>query len=102
MCVDKALEAPSGAHVFYSVALPNIPAAMGGKIPFFDAYMDREPVLESINPKAIGLDPLHPLDGSPLPEMTKIRFYIWYPKGKQQEHTLQLLLFRQLGTWKNE
>jgi hypothetical protein len=102
MCVDKILEAPYAEHVFYAVAMPEIPAAMGGKIPFFDAYMDREEILESINFKAIAMDPVSPVDGSPLPGMTKIRFFIHYPQGKQQEHTLQLLLFRQLGTWTNE
>ena len=88
--------------MFYAVAMPEIPAALGGKIPFFDAYMDREPILESINDKAIGMSPISPIDGSPLPGMTKLRFFIWYPQGKEQEHTLQLMLFRQLGTWDNE
>lgn len=102
LCVDKILETPTSEHVFYALAMPEIPAAYGGKIPFFDAYLDREDILESINEKAVALDPVSPVDGSPLPGMTKIRFCIWYPKGKEQEHTLQLLLFRQLGTWDNE
>lgn len=102
LCVDAILEEPRGEHVFYAVAMPEIPAIYGGKIPFFDAFLDREPVLESISDKAIGMDPVSPIDGSPLPGMTKIRFFIWYPKGETQEHTLQLLLFRQLGTWSNE
>ena len=100
--VDPILETPTDEHIIYAIAMPEIAGAYGGKVPFFDSYLDRSPIVESLNFKTISMDPISPLDGSPLPAMTKIRFFVWYPKGKEQEHTLQIVMYRQLGTWENE
>lgn len=89
---------PTEDHVMYAVAVPNIPAAFDGQIPFFDAFLERalrsNGRVDSINPKAVFLSP------ELSDEATRIRFFFHYPKGGPiLKHYLQIVMYRPLKTW---
>lgn len=79
----------------YAVMAPNIPAANGGQIPFFDGYLARAAgdIIDSVNPVAVSLD----TDVST--EVVRLRMIIHYPAGQQHKHILQLVTYRPAGSW---
>ena len=78
-------------HRIYAVVAPNI---LG--IRFFDGYM--EPYegggeMSSINPLAVFLDV------GQSPELSRLRLFIYYPKGVGQTYIFRVIMFRPLNTF---
>jgi len=84
-------------HQAYAIAAPQIPAAVGGSIVQFDAYLKfyKGKVLGATSPQAKALDPLGPGGAAG----GELRVYIYYPAGTQNDHILRLVTYRPAGTF---
>jgi len=85
------------AHQGYAIAAPSIPAAYGGSITQFDAYLKyfAGKELGATSPQAKALDPNGPggFAGG------ELRVYIYYPAGEKLNHVLRLVTYRAAGTF---
>ena len=80
----------------YAIMAPNIPAAYGGRTPFFDGYLARADggIVDSVNPTAVSIS----VDQST--EAVRLRLFIYYPAGVTvTTHVLQLVTYRPIGSW---
>ena len=96
--VDPALPANERwDHRAYAVAVPGVPAAYGGSVAVFDAYLG--PVsgglIEARSPQAMALDPNGPAGAAG----SVIRLYIFHPAGSRLSHVLTLVTYRAPGTF---
>jgi hypothetical protein len=84
-------------HQAYAIAAPQIPAAMGGAVVQFDAYLKfyAGKTLGATSPSAKALDPTGP-GGAAAGEL---RVYIYYPKLTAFQHILRLVTYRPGGTF---
>ena len=84
-------------HQSYAIGAPMIPAALGGQIVQFDAYLKfyKGQVLGATSPQAKALDPAGP--GGLASAVLSI--YVYYPKGTQNTHVLRLVTYRPPGTF---
>ena len=93
--VDPALSGDVWKHRMYAVLAPNIPATSGGRISFFDGYLEpyKEKWMDAINTIALSLNP------TVSSEAARTRFWVFYPEGVKQTHVLRLVTYRQAGTF---
>lgn len=84
-------------HQAFAVGAPLIPAALGGQVLQFDAYLKyyRGKVLGATSPQAKALNP----NGPGGIAAAELRVYVYYPKGTQNTHVLRLVTYRPPGTF---
>lgn len=84
-------------HRAYAVIAPEIPAAMGGSIMVFDAYLGANPdnLVEALSPQATILDPTGPGGEA----AAVLRLYVVHPAGSKLSHVLRLVTYRAPGTF---
>jgi hypothetical protein len=77
-------------HQCYALMAPNLPASIGGSVPFFDSYLypRQGEWLSALNTLALTLDP------SVTVEAARIRIWVYYPAGAKQTHVLGLKSYR--------
>ena len=87
--VDESVS-DSWEHQIFAVLAPDIPVAYGGCIRFFDGYLYpfKGVHMETVNTLAMKVDP------SQSAYAAKLRVWLFYPAGTQNEHVLRLVTFR--------
>jgi len=87
---DKNLSGDAWGHQLYCVLAPNIPTSMGGSLPFFDSYLYpyEGQWISCLNTFGFPLDP------SVTQEAARVRTYVYYPAGTQNNHVLGLKIYR--------
>lgn len=96
--VDPTLPANEvWAHRAYAVVAPAIPAALGGSVIVFDAYLGANPnnLVEALSPQATVLDPTGPAGAA----ASTLRLYVFHPAGSKLSHVLRLVTYRAPGTY---
>lgn len=96
--VDPALPADEEwDHRAYAVMAPTIPAAMGGSVAVFDAYLASNPdnLVSALSPQATVLDPSGPAGAA----ASTLRLYVVHPAGSKLTHVLRLVSYREPGTF---
>jgi hypothetical protein len=85
-------------HQIYAVLMPNIAAAAGGRVTFFDAYLAgyEQAWMSAISTDAMDI----PHDGPAGIEGARLRVWFFYPKGHAtMHHILRLVTYRTPGTF---
>ena len=98
--LEEVDPAKKWAHQVYVTALPDLPAAVGGSVRMFDAYLYpyRGNWIETINPVAMLLDPL--VAGPPAnPLLTTVELAVFHPPGSKNEHVFRFLTYRNPATY---
>jgi hypothetical protein len=106
LAVDDELSGAIWDHQFYVVLSPDIPAAYGGQVKFFDGYLKpyANGHMRSVNQLATKLDPAlwvapdTTATGSSDGDNTKICAFLYYPKGTKNTHIFRLITYRPNGT----
>jgi hypothetical protein len=91
---DASLVADVWEHRMYAMLAPNIPAASGGSVRFFDGYLYpyQGKWQECVNSLSLKIDPSQSV------EAARIRFWIYYPAGAKQNHVLRIITYRKPET----